>query len=65
MPDNITQVKIVLQGKDEPFFEYEERLNAMLLELQSAHKKGGVLANVNGTASHDGRMCCIVNYINQ
>lgn len=60
-----TQVKIVLQGKVEPFHEYEYRLNNIIKEQEyqtdEERKSSRNAIIVIPSASADGRMCCVIN----
>lgn len=51
----ITQVKVVLQGKAESFLDYERRINGLLKDLPYN-------TFVFPSAAADGRMCSIINY---
>jgi hypothetical protein len=53
-----TQVRIVLQGKEEPFLDYETRLNEILAKEFKNRK-----VIVMPTASSNGRMCSIINIL--
>lgn len=54
---NKTKVKIVLQGSEESFEAYEERLNKILDGITDADMNPVVIPS----ASSSGRMCCVIN----
>jgi hypothetical protein len=56
----VMQVKVVLQDKVEPFEDYQKRLNEMLLVLPRPD-----MGIVVPSASADGRMCCVINYLTE
>lgn len=59
----IIQTKIILQGSKEPFFEYENRLNLIMKNLQTEdNREYGDKAFAIPSADHSGRMCCVINY---
>lgn len=51
----ITQVKVVLQGKTESFSDYERRINDLLKDLPYN-------TFVFPSAAADGRICSIINF---
>lgn len=55
-----TKIKIVLQGKEQSFQDYENEINKQLAELEK--KYDDCRPVVIPTAAHDGRMCCVINF---
>ncbi len=58
------QVKLLLQGGEETFHEYEKRLNEIISSIQKKSNYNSEVVTLP-SASATGRLCCVINYRTQ